>query len=55
MNALPNPEGWEEPRAVSVPADIGRDVKEIERLVKEVAKVVDRVDILFANAGATCK
>ena len=55
LNALPNPQGWEQPRAVSVPADIGRGVEEIERLVKEVGKVVDRVDILFANAGATCE
>lgn len=55
LNALPNPNGWEEPRAVSVPADIGRGVQEIERLVKMVAEKVDRVDVLFANAGATCE
>ncbi|EMC92032.1 hypothetical protein BAUCODRAFT_27402 [Baudoinia panamericana UAMH 10762] len=38
--------------AVSVPADLAR-TSEIERLVKEVEKHTDRVDILLANAGAT--
>jgi len=35
-----------------VPAD-SSDMKELDRLVAEVAKTTDRVDILFANAGAT--
>ena len=39
-------------QAISVPAD-GSKVKEIERLVEEVGKTTDHVDILFANAGAT--
>lgn len=39
-------------KAISVPAD-GSKVAEIERLVKEVSKTTDHVDILFANAGAT--
>lgn len=39
-------------KAYSIPADISK-VSEIERLVKEVEKETDHVDILFANAGAT--
>jgi NAD(P)-dependent dehydrogenase (short-subunit alcohol dehydrogenase family) len=39
-------------RAYSIPADSSK-VSEIERLVKEVEKETDHVDILFANAGAT--
>lgn len=39
-------------QAISIPAD-GSKVSEIERLVKEVEKTSDHVDILFANAGAT--
>lgn len=35
-----------------MPAD-GSKVSEIERLVAEVSKTTDHVDILFANAGAT--
>lgn len=35
-----------------MPADSSK-VQEIERLVKEVSKTTDHVDILFANAGAT--
>ncbi|KAF2028898.1 NAD(P)-binding protein [Setomelanomma holmii] len=38
--------------AYSVPADSSK-VSEIERLVQEVQKYTDHVDILFANAGAT--
>ncbi|KAF1811838.1 bile acid 7-dehydroxylase 1/3 [Eremomyces bilateralis CBS 781.70] len=38
--------------AIPVPADSSK-VSEIERLVKEVEKHTDHVDILFANAGAT--
>lgn len=53
LNALPNPHGFAEPRAVPIAADIVK-VSEIDRLVSEVGKVTDRVDILFANAGATC-
>lgn len=48
LNALPGISG----KAISVPADISK-VKEIERLVSEVSKHTDHVDILFANAGAT--
>lgn len=40
---------------MSVPADIGEGVEEVERLVREVGRVVERVDVLFANAGATCE
>lgn len=50
LNALPNKAPGA--KAISVPAD-GSKVKEIERLVAEVSKTTDRVDILFANAGAT--
>lgn len=35
-----------------MPADASK-VEEIERLVAEVSKTTDHVDILFANAGAT--
>lgn len=50
LNALPN----KRPGAVaiSIPADASK-VSEIERLVAEVSKTTDHVDILFANAGAT--
>jgi NAD(P)-dependent dehydrogenase (short-subunit alcohol dehydrogenase family) len=50
LNALPN----RTPGAIAipVPADSSK-ISEIERLVKEVAKHTDHVDILFANAGAT--
>jgi NADP-dependent 3-hydroxy acid dehydrogenase YdfG len=50
LNALPNkaPGAY----AISVPADSAK-IEEIERLVKEVRKTTDHVDILFANAGAT--
>jgi NAD(P)-dependent dehydrogenase (short-subunit alcohol dehydrogenase family) len=47
LNALPC-----EGKAISIPADSSK-VSEIERLVKEVEKYTDHVDILFANAGAT--
>lgn len=39
-------------KAISVPADLAKS-GEVERLVKEVEKHTDYVDILFANAGAT--
>ncbi|KAL2006453.1 hypothetical protein VTN00DRAFT_9121 [Thermoascus crustaceus] len=50
LNALPN----KRPGAVaiSVPADNSR-MDELDRLVAEVRRTTDRVDILFANAGAT--
>ncbi|KAI4633158.1 uncharacterized protein J4E88_001122 [Alternaria novae-zelandiae] len=50
LNALPN----KSPGAVaiSIPADSSK-VSEIDRLVQEVSKHTDHVDILFANAGAT--
>ncbi|KAF2010846.1 NAD(P)-binding protein [Aaosphaeria arxii CBS 175.79] len=48
LNALPGISG----RAFSVPADSSK-ISEIERLVTEVGKETDHVDILFANAGAT--
>ncbi|OQO09743.1 hypothetical protein B0A48_05146 [Cryoendolithus antarcticus] len=38
--------------AISVPADASK-LSEIERLVQEVSKHTDHVDILLANAGAT--
>jgi NAD(P)-dependent dehydrogenase (short-subunit alcohol dehydrogenase family) len=50
LNALPNLAPGA--RAIAVPADSSK-VSEIERLVKEVGKHTDRVDVLFANAGAT--
>lgn len=50
LNALPNKAP--DAKAYSVPADSSK-VSEIERLVAEVSKTTDHVDILFANAGAT--
>jgi NAD(P)-dependent dehydrogenase (short-subunit alcohol dehydrogenase family) len=50
LNALPNKAPGA--RAYSVPADSSK-VSEIERLVKEVEKETDHVDILFANAGVS--
>lgn len=50
LNALPNLAPGA--KAISVPADSSK-VEEIERLVKEVSKTTDHVDVLFANAGAT--
>ncbi|MCJ1475583.1 hypothetical protein MMC13_004246 [Lambiella insularis] len=50
LNALPNKHP--NARAYSIPADSAK-VAEVERLVAEVAKTTDHVDILFANAGAT--
>lgn len=38
--------------AISIPADLSKS-SEIDRLVKEVEKHTDHVDILLANAGAT--
>ena len=35
-----------------MPADSAK-ISDVERLVKEVSKTTDHVDILFANAGAT--
>lgn len=50
LNAIPNKRPGAQ--AISVPAD-SSDMEELDRLVAEVAKTTDRVDILFANAGAT--
>ena len=50
LNALPNKAPGAE--AISVPADSAK-VAEVERLVREVGKTTDHVDILFTNAGAT--
>lgn len=50
LNALPNKAPGA--RAYAVPADSSR-IADIERLVREVQKETDHVDILFANAGAT--
>lgn len=50
LNALPNKAPGA--TAYSIPAD-GAKVSEIERLVAEIKKTTDHVDILFANAGAT--
>ena len=47
LNALGTP-----CKAISIPADLAKQ-GEVERLVKEVEKHTDKVDILFANAGAT--
>jgi len=48
LNALPNSTGT----AIPIAADLAKS-GEVERLVAEVAKHTDHVDILFANAGAT--
>ncbi|KAB8079524.1 hypothetical protein BDV29DRAFT_54961 [Aspergillus leporis] len=50
LNALPNKRPGAQ--AISVPADNSK-ISELERLVEEVKKTTDHVDILFANAGAT--
>lgn len=50
LNALPNKRPGA--KAISVPADSAK-FAEIEKLVAEVGKSTDHVDILFANAGAT--
>jgi len=50
LNALPNKAPGSQ--AFAVPADSSK-ISEIERLVAEVSKTTDHVDILFANAGAT--
>ncbi|GJC88771.1 rhamnolipids biosynthesis 3-oxoacyl-[acyl-carrier-protein] reductase [Colletotrichum liriopes] len=50
LNALPNLSPGAV--AISVPADAA-DIKGVEHLVAEVKKHTDRVDVLFANAGAT--
>ncbi|KAK8203462.1 gluconate 5-dehydrogenase [Phyllosticta paracitricarpa] len=50
LNALPNKAPGAQ--AISIPADSSK-VSEIERLVAEVKKHTDKVDILLANAGAT--
>lgn len=47
LNALPF-----NGKAISVPADIAKP-SEVERLVAEVGKHTNHVDILFANAGAS--
>lgn len=50
LNALPNKRPGAQ--AIAVPADSSK-MAEIDRLVAEVGKTTDHVDILFANAGAT--
>lgn len=50
LNALPNKRPGAQ--AISVPADSSR-MEELDRLVSEISKTTDHVDILFANAGAT--
>lgn len=50
LNSLPNKAPGA--IAISVPADSSK-ISEIEKLVAEVKKHTDHVDILFANAGAT--
>ncbi|KAL1847482.1 hypothetical protein Plec18167_005130 [Paecilomyces lecythidis] len=50
LNALPNKRPGAQ--AISVPADSSK-IQELDRLVEEVRKTTDHVDILFANAGAT--
>ncbi|KAE8144173.1 hypothetical protein BDV25DRAFT_167495 [Aspergillus avenaceus] len=50
LNALPNKRP--DAIAIAVPADSSQ-MSELDRLVAEVQKTTDHVDILFANAGAT--
>jgi len=50
LNSLPTKAPGSE--AISISAD-SSSVEEIERLVAEVKKTTDHVDVLFANAGAT--
>ena len=50
LNALPNKRPGAQ--AISVAADNSK-ISELDRLVEEVKKTTDHVDILFANAGAT--
>ncbi|CEJ82482.1 Putative Oxidoreductase, short-chain dehydrogenase/reductase family [[Torrubiella] hemipterigena] len=50
LNALPNLAPGA--KAISVPADSG-NIEGIKSLFEQVKKHTDRVDILFANAGAT--
>ncbi|KAJ5614523.1 hypothetical protein N7528_008177 [Penicillium herquei] len=50
LNALPNKRPGA--KAISVPADSAK-MEELDRLAAEISKTTDRVDILFANAGAT--
>jgi NAD(P)-dependent dehydrogenase (short-subunit alcohol dehydrogenase family) len=50
LNALPNKRPGAQ--AIAVPADNSK-MSELDRLVAEVSKTTDHVDILFANAGAT--
>ncbi|OOO10446.1 short-chain dehydrogenase/reductase SDR [Aspergillus oryzae] len=50
LNALPNKRPGA--KAISVAADNPK-ISELDRLVEEVKKTTDHVDILFANAGAT--
>lgn len=48
LNKLPGIKG----RAVGIPANVA-DTKDIERLITEIKKQEDHVDIVVANAGAT--
>ncbi|KAI9783138.1 MAG: hypothetical protein M1816_001589 [Peltula sp. TS41687] len=50
LNALPNLRPGA--RAISIPADLSQ-ASEVERLVREVRKTTEHVDVLLANAGAT--
>lgn len=50
LNALPNKRPGA--KAIAVPADNSK-MSELDRLVAEVSKTTDHVDILLANAGAT--
>ncbi|KAL1962390.1 hypothetical protein VTN77DRAFT_9729 [Rasamsonia byssochlamydoides] len=50
LNALPNKRPGAQ--AIAIPADNSK-MTELDRLVAEVSKTTDHVDILFANAGAT--
>ncbi|KAJ5798700.1 uncharacterized protein N7503_006205 [Penicillium pulvis] len=50
LNALPNKRPGAQ--AISVPAD-SSNMAELDRLVAEIGKTTDHVDLLFANAGAT--
>jgi len=48
LNKLPGIKG----RALGIPANVA-DTKDIERLITEIKKEEDHVDIVVANAGAT--
>ncbi|KAJ5379852.1 uncharacterized protein N7496_002280 [Penicillium cataractarum] len=52
LNALKGPNIHPESRAIPIVGDVS-SVTDLDRVVAEVSKTTDRVDILLANAGAT--